>query len=60
MWFYVRTEDHVWTVQYQTPSGTRYPDTDHSIRECAARRVSFLNGGVIQYDTDCICGGEAR
>lgn len=59
MWYYVQTEDHLWTVVHPGTTGVRVTDTDHTIRECAARRVSFLNGGQLQFESECICGGEA-
>ncbi len=43
---YRQTEATLWTVGYYTPSGEWEPESDHSSRDEAASRVSYLNGGA--------------
>ena len=45
MYVYVRAEPGVFTVGHYAPSGEWHPDSDHSDRDEAARRVHYLNGG---------------
>lgn len=42
---YIRSEPGLWTVGFYDPKGNWHPDSDHSIREEAAKRVHYLNGG---------------
>ena len=42
---YKRTEPGLYTVGYYAPDGTWEPESDHSDREEAAKRVHWLNGG---------------
>lgn len=42
---YRKSEPELWTVGHYDPQGTFRPDTDHSSKEGAARRVHYLNGG---------------
>ena len=44
-WVYMRTEPQLWTVGFYTPSGEWKTDSDHDVREEAAKRVHYLNGG---------------
>lgn len=52
---YRRTEPRLWTVGFYDPMGKWEPESDHSDRQEAARRTSFLNGG----GTDCKLEGNA-
>jgi len=51
MWVYIQSEkpshdsSGLWTVGFFDPSGVWHPESDHSSREEAAARVSYLNGG---------------
>ena len=44
---YKRTENSppLYTVGFYTPNGKWVPESDWSIREAAAKRVHYLNGG---------------
>lgn len=42
---YIKSEPQLWTVGFYSPNGEWHPDSDHSDREDAAKRVAFLNGG---------------
>ena len=44
MYVYLRTEPALWTVGSYNPDGGWMPESDHSDREQAARRVAWLNG----------------
>lgn len=46
MWVYIQSEPELWTVGFYDPTGKWQPDSDHTDRESAARRVSFLNGNT--------------
>lgn len=46
MYVYLRSEPHLFTVGFYDPAGRFQPDSDHELREDAARRVAFLNGGA--------------
>jgi hypothetical protein len=37
--------DQLYTVGFYDPKGKWQPDSDHNLRESAARRVAWLNGG---------------
>lgn len=45
MYVYVRSEAHLWTVGFYTPTGEWVPESDHDSAEQAAQRVHYLNGG---------------
>ena len=45
MYVYRETEKGLWTVGFYDPSGKWYPESDHYVREEAAKRVAYLNGG---------------
>jgi hypothetical protein len=46
MYVYIETEPGLWTVGFYTPDGKWIPESDHSEREDAAKRVAYLNGGT--------------
>jgi hypothetical protein len=45
-WVYRETERGLYTVGYYRPDGEFETDSDYGTREDAARRVSYLNGGL--------------
>ena len=45
VWVYINSEPGLWTVGFYSPDGAWNPDSDHSSREDAAKRVHYLNGG---------------
>ncbi len=45
MYVYIRSEPRLWTVGFYNPNGDWITDSDHNIREDAAKRVAYLNGG---------------
>jgi len=45
-WIYLRSEPGLWTVGFYDPEGRFQTDSDHIVREDAARRVAYLNGGA--------------
>ncbi len=45
MYVYIETEKGLWTVGFYDPIKQFQPESDHDIREEAAKRVRFLNGG---------------
>lgn len=45
MWIYLRSEPGLWTVGFYNPEGKFQTDSDHEIREEAAKRCHYLNGG---------------
>lgn len=47
IWIYIKTESNpdLYTVGFYTPQGRFEPESDHSTRESAAKRVNYLNGG---------------
>ncbi len=45
MYVYIKSEPTLWTVGFYTPEGEWITDSDHSVREEAAARVHYLNGG---------------
>lgn len=47
MWVYLRSEANLWTVGFYDPAGNWITDTDHESTEEAAKRVAFLNGGLV-------------
>jgi len=44
-WVYLESEPRLWTVGFYDPNGEWHPESDHSDREEAAKRVHYLNGG---------------
>lgn len=44
MWVYIRSEANLWTVGFYDPDGIWNTDSDHDIREDAAKRTAWLNG----------------
>ena len=42
---YIESEKGLWTVGFYDPKGKWHPESDHDVREEAAKRVSYLNGG---------------
>lgn len=44
MYVYLRSERQLWTVGFYAPDGEWHPESDHSDREEAAKRVAWLNG----------------
>ena len=44
-WVYIESEPGLYTVGFYRPDGTWEPESDHRIREDAAKRVHYLNGG---------------
>jgi hypothetical protein len=42
---YRNLEPGLWTVGFYTPTGFWVPESDHLVREEAAKRVHYLNGG---------------
>jgi len=45
MYVYVRSEPNLWTVGFYDPQGKWHSESDHDVREEAAERVAWLNGG---------------
>jgi len=45
MWVYIASEPGLWTVGFYNPDNVFVPDSDHTLRESAAARVAWLNGG---------------
>lgn len=48
MYVYINSEPGLWTVGFYAPNGQWYPESDHSEREEAAKRVAWLNGQANQ------------
>ena len=46
MYVYIESEPGLWTVGFYSPDGEWHPESDHEVREDAAKRVSWLNGHV--------------
>jgi len=44
MYVYIRSEPQLWTVGFYKPNGEWVPESDHSSRDGAAKRVAWLNG----------------
>ena len=42
---YIQSEPGLWTVGFYNPDGKWEPESDHPVREDAAARVHYLNGG---------------
>jgi hypothetical protein len=47
MYYYVQSEPHLWTVGCDDARGNWHPDSDHSSKEEASKRVILLNGGSV-------------
>lgn len=45
MYVYIRSETSLWTVGFYAPDGSWNPESDWSVKEAAAERVAYLNGG---------------
>lgn len=45
MYVYIKSEPGLWTVGFYDPEGNFTTESDHHIREDAAKRVHYLNGG---------------
>lgn len=45
MYVYKESEARLWTVGYYEPNGKWQPESDHHVKEKAAERVHYLNGG---------------
>lgn len=45
MWVYIRSEANLFTVGFYEPNGTWHSESDWTLREEAARRCNYLNGG---------------
>ena len=63
-WVYEQTEPKLFTVGFYDPDGQWHPDSDHSTKEEAAKRVCQLNGGydnyIVQAIGDHLMALEAR
>ena len=44
VYLYIKTEPGLWTVGFHDPSGLWQPESDHSTKAAAAKRVAWLNG----------------
>lgn len=47
MYVYIRSESNLWTVGHYAPAGGFVPESDHTTRADAAKRVHYLNGGTL-------------
>ena len=45
MYVYIQSEPGLWTVGFYSPDGQWLPESDHTTKESAAKRVHYLNGG---------------
>ena len=50
MWVYIESEPGLWTVGFYDPSGEWHPDSDHTSRESAGKRVAYLNGANVSFE----------
>jgi hypothetical protein len=46
---YINSEPGLWTVGFYDPDGKWHSESDHDIREEAAKRVAWLNGELKVY-----------
>ena len=46
---YINSEPGLWTVGFYDPDGKWHSESDHDIREEAAKRVAWLNGALKVY-----------
>jgi hypothetical protein len=44
MYVYIRSESDLYTVGWFDAQGKWHPESDHSLKEDAAKRVAWLNG----------------
>lgn len=45
MYVYILSEPELWTVGFYAPDGKWMPESDWKLKESAADRVHYLNGG---------------
>lgn len=45
MWVYIKTDSSLRTVGFYDPNGNFVSENDYGIKEDAAQRVHYLNGG---------------
>lgn len=50
MYVYVESEPGLWTVGFYSPDGIWHAESDHSLKENAARRVAYLNGANVSFE----------
>jgi hypothetical protein len=43
---YINSEPGLWTVGFYDPSGKWQPESDHDMKEEAAKRTAWLNGAL--------------
>lgn len=48
MYVYIKSEEGLWTVGFYSPDGQWHPESDYTIKESAAERVHYLNGGEVK------------
>ena len=46
IYVYIQTERNtdLWTVGFYNPDGKFYPESDHHVKEEAAKRTAWING----------------
>lgn len=49
MYVYIQSEPGLWTVGFFDPQGNWHTDSDHDVKEEAAKRVAWLNGANISF-----------
>ena len=47
-WVYIQSEPNLWTVGFYTPDGDWCAESDYPVKDWAAARVHYLNGGDSQ------------
>ncbi len=47
MYIYREVREGLWQVGYYDPAGNFHTESDHTVREDAAKRVHYLNGGEV-------------
>ncbi len=55
IYVYIKTENNpeLWTVGFYNPDGKFFPESDHSVKEEAAKRTAWINGSkAVSYDPD--------
>lgn len=45
MYVYIKSEPNLWTVGFYDPNGKWISESDYNLKEDAAERVHWLNGG---------------
>lgn len=50
MYVYIESEPGLWTVGFYDPQEKWHPESDHGIKEEAARRVAWLNGANVSLE----------